>query len=495
MFVINKQKHTVRSKVSLWVTNFVSEMKTKSPAVVQRWVDSLPHDKYTDIVIEPHTHDTFDDLDSSEKVEAIEDSIAHDSFILVSSVSEGPTIEIVSDTETSTDALTAIANKCNQPPAAGRFVGHKSFWRRRPSILVAALHQSKSQSTETDDLTASDQSSQPDKPSEPIEIRLNSIELDEPTTSISANADATTTSTSTTNTTSTILAKSKLTELYDKFGISKKRYDYFKARKMEAKRILSNAKSRFLASAAAQDDLSNDHDSSLLGFSDDDDVTRNMCAESMDTNAIGMDTSTDELSHLSHSNELLLVHDDNDIRRPTDDEDDSFNVSMPSVNDGSTSQLSTSRRIPMADIGRSTSDNPRLRNKTYLGDIGRSFSENQDDDTIFIGERNISAPSSSIAIQNNNRPNGALYERRAYSVSPTQRGLKRGTLSREQSLSDSSRHRHHLSKGSSFQSDSSHCSSVESLLDARKPDPEAILRQLGFAPAYQENLLSRIPSR
>lgn len=474
------------------MTNFVNEMRTKSPVVVQRWVDSLPHDTYTDIVIEPLAHGALDEPDSSDKGEALDDSTAPGpQHGRADSVNGGQVIDGNGDTETSADALTAISSKHSQSTAATTGGADKRFWRRRPTILAAALRHSKShsqsQSTETDDLTASDESSQSDKSTEPIEIRVNSIALDEPVTSISTSAAAATTT----------VARSKLTELYDKFGISKRRYDYFKERKMEAKRMLSNAKSRFLASTAVQDELADDRDGSLFGAGDDDHVARNVRAESTDTNAIGMDTSTDELSHLSHSNELLLAHDGNYGRRGggPDDEDDSFNASMPSINDGSASQLSTSRRIPMADIGRSTSDNPRLRNKFYLGDIGRSFSENQDDETILIGERNISAPSSSIAIQNNNRPNGGLYERRAYSVSPTQRGLKRGTLSREQSLSDSSRHRHHLSKGSSFQSDSSHCSSVESLLDARKPDPEAILRQLGFGPAYQEDLLSRIPQR
>lgn len=178
-----------------------------------------------------------------------------------------------------------------------------------------------------------------------------------------------------------------------------------------------------------------------------------------------MDLSADELSsRLSQSNDILSA-----------DDEDSFNV--PSIDSHHTTHLNVNRRIVMADIGRSTSDNPRLRNKYYLADIGRSFSEHQDDDAIIIGDhRNISAPSSSIAIQNNNRSNSSFFERRAYSVSPTQRGLKRGILSRDHSLSDSSRHRNQLSKGSSFQSDSSHCSSVESLLDARKPDSEAILR-------------------
>lgn len=46
-----------------------------------------------------------------------------------------------------------------------------------------------------------------------------------------------------------------------------------------------------------------------------------------------------------------------------------------------------------------------------------------------------------------------------------------------------------------FQSDSSHCSSVESLLESRKPDPEEILINLGFGPPQTPDILSRIPKR
>lgn len=49
----------------------------------------------------------------------------------------------------------------------------------------------------------------------------------------------------------------------------------------------------------------------------------------------------------------------------------------------------------------------------------------------------------------------------------------------------------------SLQSDdgSSHCSSVESVLELRKPDPEAVLLGLGFGPPKGSNFISRIPSR
>ncbi|XP_032662973.1 uncharacterized protein LOC116840410 isoform X2 [Odontomachus brunneus] len=58
---------------------------------------------------------------------------------------------------------------------------------------------------------------------------------------------------------------------------------------------------------------------------------------------------------------------------------------------------------------------------------------------------------------------------------------------------------HRLARDASFQSDSSHCSSVESLLELRRADPTAILLDLGFggctASPQENGPLSRIPKR
>lgn len=54
-----------------------------------------------------------------------------------------------------------------------------------------------------------------------------------------------------------------------------------------------------------------------------------------------------------------------------------------------------------------------------------------------------------------------------------------------------------LGRNLSAQSDdnSSHCSSVESVLESRRPDPEAVLIGLGFGPPHSVNNVSRIPQR
>lgn len=462
-------------------------MRTKSPAVVQRWVDSLPNDSVTNPVIDAtlvdkddlHVNETTIDEVTKDRNDEIEENSVHVSTAQVDDIENSSTVKHLLETDTNSQSATIILPQIESQKkgsivknCSDRHQEHQQFWYRGTSILSSLRKRSSSlQNTETDDLNSS--------------VDLSNDETNPQST-------ASTNNNTTTSQTSTILNKSKLNELYDKLNISRKRYNFITERKMEAKKIINNAKSRFLATSSDQnvDDHSSDNnvhdndksDNNLIVSADAlgeaSASTSNVCDN------IEMDISTDEFSRLSQSNDLLSV-----------DDEDSFNISMPSINDGPSQHLSVNRKMIMADIGRSTSDNPRLRNKFYLADIGRSFSEHQDDDAIIISERNISAPTSSIAIQNNNKSNGNFYERRAYSVSPTQRNLKRDVLSRDHSLSDSSRHRHQLSKGSSFQSDSSHCSSVESLLDARKPDPEAILRHLGFGPAHQEDLLSRIPKR
>lgn len=265
--------------------------------------------------------------------------------------------------------------------------------------------------------------------------------------------------------------RAKINEFYNKLSLSRSKYNLIKEQRMEAKQFLEQAKDRLSASKSqltedTQDDSDGNEKLAMLKVCDTQD----------------MDLSLDELSHFSRSNENVSGG-------------ESLTASTQSIGDGPSPQhLNVGRKLGIGEIGRSTSDNPRLRNKFHLGDIGRSFSEHQDDEAIIIGERNISAPTSSIAIENNNRRDPNYLERRAYSVSPTQNNVRRGILFRDQSLTDTQT-KGALNRGNSVHSDSSRCSSVESLLDARRPDSEAILRQLGFGPVQQEDLLSRIPKR
>lgn len=433
-------------------------MRTKSPAVVQKWVDSIPSDtsptiytpadgQLTNKILKIIVDDSSSTNSGDKSAEANETNESK-----LNECIEANDVQVQlekTDSEKVNEASTTTTISASESSATTK------FWQKGPAIITQAFT----------NLTE--------------EKRNESATETVPETTGPVAAATTTTSTS-------ILSKAKINEFYNKLNISRKRYSFIKERRMEARQMLDETRERYLASpkndATDKSDISDGEKGSTSP------VANSTCALIVCDSAVDMDVSTDELSHFSHSNDNV-----------SGSAEDSFNLSTQSITDAlSSTQLNVSRKMGIGEIGRSTSDNPRLRNKFHLADIGRSFSEHQDEDAILIG--NISAPSSSIAIQNNNnnsKANGGYFERRAYSVSPTQRSsAKRGVLSRDQSLQcESPRHRNVLRKESSFHSDSSHCSSVESLLDARKPDPEAILRHLGFGPVQQEDLLSRIPKR
>lgn len=119
----------------------------------------------------------------------------------------------------------------------------------------------------------------------------------------------------------------------------------------------------------------------------------------------------------------------------------------------------------------------------------RSLSIRKEDDED-VDHLQISNNNNSIAPNENFKVNGSLQN--LLPVSP----IRKGVLSKEASFSEECSHRKSvLLRDSSLHSDSSHCSSVDSLLEARKPDPEAILINLGFGPVETENVLDRIPKR
>lgn len=392
------------------MSSIVNEVRVKSPAVVQKWIEATSNDT-TEVSSGP--------LESSDAIE-------------VESSASRP-LDGIENRESSAESKETPQQQTDSPI----------------KVWIAAAFSSRTNSKEQEEADAV-----ADSEAEPGGTALASV-----------------------------LNRAKLSEFYNRLSINKKRYSFIKDRRMAAKQIIQETRERLAQSGAAEErsekcDISDsERESASSCVATEHESEKVMACDS----AIELDTSTDELSHFSHSNDNMSAV-------------DSYNLSTQSMADAGAPSLLNVRKVGIGEIGRSTSDNPRVKNKMNLGDIGRSFSEQQDDEAIVLIERNISAPTSSVAIPNNQRQRN-LLERRAYSVSPTQRTLRRGILTREQSLCEMSSQRSILRKDNSFQSDSSHCSSVESLLDARKPDPEAILRHLGFGPVQEEDLLSRIPKR
>ncbi|XP_061504488.1 uncharacterized protein LOC1276320 isoform X1 [Anopheles gambiae] len=173
-------------------------------------------------------------------------------------------------------------------------------------------------------------------------------------------------------------------------------------------------------------------------------------------------------------------------------------------------------RMGIGRIGRSSSENPRATARRYnLMEIGRSFSEmNDDDDSFAISECNNSCPNpSSLNTSSSINEHGSVSNlTRSVPVSPIPRTSSKLSIQQDhpsqhqlhqqqqqplhQQQSSPRRRSTMLVKDSSLQSDSSRCSSVESLLNARKPDPEKILLNLGFGPApHSTDVLAKIPKR
>ncbi|XP_030746399.1 protein ITPRID2-like [Sitophilus oryzae] len=77
-------------------------------------------------------------------------------------------------------------------------------------------------------------------------------------------------------------------------------------------------------------------------------------------------------------------------------------------------------------------------------------------------------------------------------LSQTQRSSVPNVYAAQQTLINRQKY---LLRDSSFHSDDSHCSSVESVLELRKPDPEEVLLGLGFGPRGNSGVINKIPSR
>ncbi|CRL03276.1 CLUMA_CG016443, isoform B [Clunio marinus] len=170
-------------------------------------------------------------------------------------------------------------------------------------------------------------------------------------------------------------------------------------------------------------------------------------------------------------------------------------------------------RTRIGVLGRSSSENPSplsSRNRRLV-EIGRSFSvanENElppaqasSENLIYDADEDISITIPSLntspSIISNNTTNSLSNSQ----IAPVRANLLQARPMREHTVSEGHQspqvqHKNPLLRDSSFQSDSSHCSSVESLLEARRPDAEAILVNLGFGPVHgNDDVLSKIPKR
>lgn len=346
-----------------------------------------------------------------------------------------------------------------------------------------------------------------------------------------------------------VVGKSKINEFYDKLGMNKAKYSLIKAKKLDIRNMLGGVTlggSREPKHTEAQSNTPH-VEGSVQDYN-----TANVDEETEGITLV--DSCVDERSRSSpeHPEQLEVSVIDVD---PPDAYEFSFDESFPkseefipgmiseedeekeNMLDTTVASITSSHshgygydaylnppkpkthRIGIGRIGRSSSENPRATARRYnLMEIGRSFSEmNDDDDSFAISEGNNSCPNpSSLNTSSSINEHGSAGNlTRSVPVSPIPRTSSKlsihqehlgqhstpgGQLLQQHSMVDQSSHSRRRStmlvKDSSLQSDSSRCSSVESLLNARKPDPEKILLNLGFGPApHSTDVLAKIPKR
>uniref|UniRef100_A0A182QVJ3 ITPR-interacting domain-containing protein n=1 Tax=Anopheles farauti TaxID=69004 RepID=A0A182QVJ3_9DIPT len=320
-----------------------------------------------------------------------------------------------------------------------------------------------------------------------------------------------------------VVGKSKINEFYDKLNMNKAKYGLIKAKKLDIRNMLSG------------------------GGSSNQREPRNVCTEPT-AERIAAPPAMDEFAVADEADGEARLAPESDVEvsvvdvDPSDACEFSFDESFPKSDELAPGMISEeeeeeeeeekenlldaaaylnppkpkAHRMGIGRIGRSSSENPRATARRYnLMEIGRSFSEmNDDDDSFAISECNNSCPNPSSLNTSSSINNGSLGNlTRSVPVSPIPRTASKLSIQQQQDphhqqhphqqhqaqqqQSSSPRRRSTmLVKDSSLQSDSSRCSSVESLLNARKPDPEKILLNLGFGPApHSTDVLAKIPKR
>uniref|UniRef100_A0A182JKG4 ITPR-interacting domain-containing protein n=1 Tax=Anopheles atroparvus TaxID=41427 RepID=A0A182JKG4_ANOAO len=336
-----------------------------------------------------------------------------------------------------------------------------------------------------------------------------------------------------------VVGKSKINEFYDKLSMNKAKYSLIKAKKLDIRNMLGGVTLGGREGSGRESKLTEAQQSNEADCVPDFSSARNDQEEAVgDTLADTLERSDERSSPSQHPEQLEVSVIDMD---PSDAYEFSFDESFPKSDELIPGMISEedeekenildstvasgasghghgygydgylnppkprTHRIGIGRIGRSSSENPRATARRYnLMEIGRSFSEmNDDDDSFAISECNNSCPNpSSLNTSSSINEHGSAGNlTRSVPVSPIPRTSSKLSIHQEQlvqhstpaqlqqqhSLVEQSSHSRRRStmlvKDSSLQSDSSRCSSVESLLNARKPDPEKILLNLGFGPA------------
>ncbi|XP_029735220.1 uncharacterized protein LOC109408007 isoform X2 [Aedes albopictus] len=464
----------LRSRVRYWLNDIVDEMRKKSPASVQKWVDSIQIPGQAGPSAEPgtssaelaggshHHHDAY----AAEPSGLAESGGESGSELDRESNEDVLRVDVPVSTTSDEEFMPSTSPQVEHRSDAGSAMSIKSLLSKKSLLEKFSRSHTNLQEQE---LAGQDSV---DHPAE-----------DEPRKSASLAS----------------IGKIKINEFYDKLSMNKAKYNLMKAKKIDIRNMLG----------AGKDSVAKQREQPEPEVLRPDEEKEDM--EATVVESITVEDGSDLKQQQSEASSKLSTGDiyefsfdesfpkDEDLPDVSEDEEKE-NLELPTpVYDTYLNPPKAYHRMGIGKIGRSSSENPRANNKRYnLLDIGRSFSEMNDDDNFVISECNNSCPNpSSLNTSSSINNSSSNILARSVPVSPIPRTSSKISIQQESSLAESPRRRSAmLMKESSLQSDSSRCSSVESLLNARKPDPERILLNLGFGPApHSTDVLSKIPKR
>ncbi|XP_055536388.1 uncharacterized protein LOC129725033 isoform X2 [Wyeomyia smithii] len=450
----------VRSRVRYWLNDIVDEMRKKSPASVQKWVDSIQIPSSTNA-----SSDTDPGPSSSQLAAEVQLGVDRsDPGEITGSSLELENNELVvgvgGSTTTSYDDYAAVETSVSND-------GKSRSIKNLLSMKLEKLNRSNVNLEQENSAT--------------LEQESSAVEA-EPRKSTSLAS----------------IGKIKINEFYDKLSMNKAKYNLIKSKKLDIRNMLGASKENLthpLQSQRQAEDFQSEAKADTEEGMEPLHIVESLEEHKLHDSEASGKVSTGDIYEFSFDESFPK---DEDILDASEDEEKE-NVKMPpDCYENFLIPPKSYHRMGIGRIGRSSSENPHTNKRFNLMEIGRSFSEMNDDDQFDISESNNSCPNPSslnTSSSINNSNNNILT--RSVPVSPIPHASSKLSIHQENSLSESPRRRSAmLIKDSSLQSDSSRCSSVESLLNARKPDPERILLNLGFGPApHSGDVLSKIPKR
>lgn len=482
----SKRQHRrkqVRSRVRYWLNDIVDEMRKKSPASVQKWVDSIQIPGQAGAGPSTELGTSSVELAAGQHHHHL--AYVAESSGLAESGESGSELDRESNEEVLRVDVPVYTSDEEFVPSASPQVEHRSDAGSAMSIKSLL-----SKKTLLEKFGRGGPSNLPEQEIHPSSAEQDSVDHsseEEPRKSASLAS----------------IGKTKINEFYDKLSMNKAKYNLIKAKKIDIRNMPGASKENV---AQQREPLDTEALRPKLLAAEKEEMEPLTVMES-----VTVDDGSDLKQLQSEASSKLSTGDiyefsfdesfpkDEDLPDVSEDEEKE-NLEIPTpVYDTYLNPPKAFHRMGIGKIGRSSSENPRANNKRYnLLDIGRSFSEMNDDDNFVISECNNSCPNpSSLNTSSSINNSSSNILARSVPVSPIPRTSSKISIQQEHSLAESPRRRSAmLMKESSLQSDSSRCSSVESLLNARKPDPERILLNLGFGPApHSTDVLSKIPKR